>query len=184
MGGLAAYGSYPNLIYETFNEPELVDWSTTVKPYHQAVVAAIREVDPDNLIVLGSPEWCQRPDEAAADPVAGSNLAYALHFYACSHGQGIREQGEAALSGRLALFVTEWGATGYDGGLDGIVCEADAALWHDWMDARSISWTAWKFDDCTPDSTCILREDAPLDGGYTDEWLHGHGPFVRDRMLD
>jgi hypothetical protein len=76
------------------------------------------------------------------------------------------------------------GATGYDGGLDGIVCEAEAALWHDWMNARSISWTAWKLDDCTPDSTCILREDAPLDGGYTDDWLHGHGPFVRDRMRD
>ena len=35
-----------------------------------------------------------------------------------------------------------------------------------------------------PDSSCILRVGAPRDGGWTDEWLQGHGPFVRERMRE
>src|SRR5205814_7080446 len=77
------YGSTPNIIYEDYNEPTGVTWAQ-VKPYHEAVVAAIRAVDPDNLIVLGTPSWSQDVDLAAADPVVGTNLLYTLHFYACT----------------------------------------------------------------------------------------------------
>ena len=47
------------------------------------------------------------------------------------------------------MFVTEWGATHADGGVDGIVCEYEAGLWHDWMDERNISSAAWKLDACS-----------------------------------
>ena len=45
-----------------------------------------------------------------------------------------------------------------------------------------IGWAAWKFDNCSPDSTCLLKADAPLTGGWTSEYLHGHGLYVRARM--
>ena len=50
------------------------------------------------------------------------------------------------------------------------------------MDAAGISWAAWKLDDCN-DLSCLFRPSAPPTGGWGDEWLNGHGPFVRDRML-
>lgn len=180
----ARWGSYPNVLWETFNEPLKVSWSNVLKPYHQAVVAAIRTADPDNVIVLGTPQWSQLVDEAANDPLAGTNLMYTLHFYACTHSSWLRNKGDAAIAKGLALFATEWGGTNADGGLDGKVCYAETQLWHDWMAAQGISWAAWKLDDCTPDSSCILKAGAPADGGWTDEWLHGHGPFVRDRMRE
>jgi endoglucanase len=179
-----AYGEYPNVIWETYNEPLAVDWSTTLKPYHEHVVAQIREHDPDNLVVLGTPRWSQDVDVAAADPVVGTNLLYTLHFYACTHRSSLRAKGDAALAAGLPLFVTEWGATAADGGLNGVVCEDEALAWDAWMNENGLSWAAWKLDNCTPDSSCILATNAPVNGGWTTDLLHGHGAYVRDRMRE
>jgi len=177
------YGAEPNVLWETFNEPLQVDWTTVLKPYHTAVVAAIRAKDPDNLIIMGTPQWSQRVDQAASNPVVGTNLLYAFHFYSCSHGASIRTYGEAAISRGAPLFVTEWGATHADGGLDGKVCIAEAQTWLDWLNTVGVGWVAWKLDDCEPDATCLLRPGAPVGGGWTDNWLRGHATFVRERLL-
>ena len=63
------YGEYPNVIYEVFNEPTNEQTWPEVKAYAEAVIGAIREHDPDNVIIVGSPEWDQRIDLVAADPV-------------------------------------------------------------------------------------------------------------------
>ncbi|MEZ4314889.1 MAG: glycoside hydrolase family 5 protein [Polyangiaceae bacterium] len=178
------HGGTPNLIYETFNEPQDVSWGGGVKAYHEAVVKAIRAEDPDNVVILGTPTWSQDVDVAAKDPVAGTNLMYTLHFYSCTHTGWLRQKGDAAVAAGAALFVTEWGATGADGALDGKVCLEDAAVWHDWMNLRGVGWAAWKLDDCGQDSTCLLAPGAPLDGGWTAKYLSGHGPFVRARMQE
>lgn len=176
------YGDTPNVLYEPFNEPLQVSWSGIVKPYHEAVVAAIRQVDPDNVIILGTPSWSQHVHRAAADPVEGENIMYALHFYSCTHGEQFRNYGEQALARGAALFVTEWGATHADGGLDGLLCLDEATRWHEWMNEHDIGWAAWKLDNCSPDSSCLLGGNASLQGGWTLDDLHGHGPFVRARM--
>jgi endoglucanase len=177
------YGSYPNVIYETFNEPLNVNWTTVLKPYHEAVVAAIRAVDPDNVIVLGTSNWSQDVDVAAQDQLVGTNLMYTLHFYSCSHGASFRDRGDYAIGLGLPIFVTEWGATNANGGTTGTLCLDEAQLWNDWMNQNEISWTAWKLDDCT-DLTCYFKVGAPVDGGWTDDQLNGHAPFVRDRMKE
>lgn len=81
--------------------------------------------------------------------------------------------------------MTEWGATPADGGASTpTVCADDAQAWHDWMDERSIGWAAWKLDGCD-DSSCLFNsDDAPADGGWTDQWLNGHARFVAERLLD
>ncbi|MFA5729367.1 MAG: glycoside hydrolase family 5 protein, partial [Candidatus Neomarinimicrobiota bacterium] len=76
------YGEYPNVIYEIFNEPEQDNWNTVVKPYLSAVADSIRIIDPDNLIVVGTPTWSQDVDIASSNPLSQNNVAYALHFYA------------------------------------------------------------------------------------------------------
>lgn len=72
------YGGAANVLWETFNEPMMVDWAAVLKPYHTAVVAAIRAKDPDNLIILGTTQWSQRVDQASSNQVAGTNLL--THF--------------------------------------------------------------------------------------------------------
>jgi endoglucanase len=179
------YGDTPNVIYETYNEPNKADWATQIKPYHEAVVAAIRAVDPDNLIVLGTGNFSQQVDLAALMPVSGTNLLYTLHFYSCTHKQSLRDAGTFALSKGAPIFVTEWGATNADGGTSGTLCLDEAQLWHDWMNKNGISWAAWKFDACA-DLSCYFKSTggALVTGNWTDAQLNGHGPFVRDRMKD
>jgi hypothetical protein len=177
------YGAYPNVIWEPYNEPSGFDWSQ-IKLYHQAVVDAIRAVDPDNLIVLGTPNWSQRVDQAAADPVNGTNLLYTLHWYACTHGKMFRNYGITALAQGIALFVTEFGATFSDGGLANnghdFVCEDESNLWFAWMQQNNISGVSWKLDQCT-DSSCILNANAGLDGPWSDDRLSsnvGGAPYT------
>jgi endoglucanase len=178
------WGGYRNVIYEVFNEPLALSWSAELKPYHETLVATIRENDPDNVIVLGTPNWDQDVHVAASDPLSGTNLMYALHFYACTHGAELRQRAQAALQSGLPLFVTEWGATHADGGLDGIVCDAEARAWHDWLDTANISWAAWKLDGCT-DSTCMFKDrTAPVTGGWTGSMLNGHAPLVIEEMTN
>jgi endoglucanase len=179
------YGQLPNILYELFNEPLQVSWESTVKPYHEAVIQAIREIDPDNVIILGSPQWDQDLKAPAANPVLGTNLMYALHFYSCSHGQQLRDAGDVALAQNLALFVTEWGATNADGGTadNPALCLDEAQAFIDWMNQNQISWTAWKLDDCT-DKTCYFVARTPTVGNWTDSQLNGHALFVRDRMRE
>ena len=193
------YGASPNVIYEDYNEPTGVTWAQ-IKPYHQAVVAAIRAVDSDNLIVLGTPNWSQDVDKAAADPLTGTNLLYTLHFYACTHKQSLRDKANTAIGMGLPLFVTEFGATPADGGVvksgDNDVCEGETNTWFAWMAQNNISGASWKLDQCT-DSSCILTSDAPVDGPWTDNYLTsdtggtpidggekggGHGLFVVNWM--
>lgn len=177
FGDLARrYGNLPNVIWEPYNEPLQVSWTNVIKPYHQAVVSAIRAADPDNIVVLGTPTWSQDVDAAAASPVTGTNLMYTLHFYSCTHGASLRAKGDAAIRAGLALFVTEWGASNADGGLDGRSCLPEAQSWIDWMKANGISWTAWKLDVGT-DTTNLLSPGAPVTGGWNN-YLHGHAPFV------
>lgn len=172
------YGHLPNVIWETFNEPLQVSWSRALKPYHLSLIETIRAHDPDNLILLGTPQWSQLVDEAAADPIGASNVMYVLHFYACTHQGWLRELGDQALDAGIGLFVSEFGGTHADGGRDGVVCEAETRSWFDWMDARGVSGVAWKLDACATDSSCLLTTAAPKSGPWTEEHLHGHAPLV------
>lgn len=176
------YAGVPNVIFETFNEPLKLDWTTELKPYHEEVVAAIREAEPNNVIILGTPLYSQDVDIAAISPLEGANLMYTLHFYACTHGSYLISKLQSARNMGLPIFVTEWGATDADGGTDGIVCADAATQWMTVLKRENISWAAWKLDNCAADSSCILATSAPLNGGWTTDYLHGHGIFVRDAM--
>lgn len=181
MAGL--YGEFPNVIYEVFNEPLQVDWSADLKPYHERLVSEIRAIDPDNLIILGTPNWSQYVDEAAADQVQGDNLAYTLHFYSCTHDAWLRDRADSAIAAGAALFVTEWGATHADGGTPDNpgLCLEEAEIWHQWMNDNGVSWAAWKLDDCV-DESCYFVPGAPVDGSFSPEQLTPHGAFIRDKM--
>jgi len=196
------YGSYPNVIFEPYNEPNGTGttWAQ-IKPYHEAVVKAIRDTGSQNLIVMGTPKWSQDVDLASQDPVVGTNLLYTLHFYACTHTQKLRDKANTALANGVALFVTEFGATPADGGViptatktgsGAIICEPETNNWFTWMAQNNISGAAWKLEQCT-DSSCILTASAPVDGPWSDDVLSndaagtpvtggvqggGHGLFV------
>lgn len=174
------YGAYPNLIYETYNEPlQHHGWAEVVRPYHMQVAAAIRAVDPDNLIVAGTPSWSQAVDVAAADPLPFSNLAYTLHFYAGTHRQWLRDKAQAALDRGAALFVTEWGTSEANG--NGVLDAEETRLWWEFLETRKLSYVNWALTD-KAETSAALRPGAAARGGWTDEELSPSGRLVREHI--
>jgi len=174
------YRGVPNLIYETWNEPlPKYGWSAVIKPYHLRVIAAIRSQDPGAFVVAGTRSWNQDVDEAAADPIALPDVAYALHFYAATHKADIRAKAEAALARGAALFVTEYGTTAANG--DAPIDAAETQTWWNWCDAHGISYLAWSLSD-KAEASAALRPGASAFGGWPADQLTRSGTMVRDHL--
>ena len=168
------YGEYDNVIYEIYNEPLDISWSETLKPYALNVIGAIREIDPDNLIVVGTPEWSQRVDLAAADPITDyTNIAYTLHFYTVYHHEWLRERASEALESGIALFVTEWGSLGYT------LIDSEADKWMNWCYANKISHLNWAVND-KEEEWSILKPGSSTTGNWDDSDLTDAGKLAKN----
>lgn len=171
------YGQYNNVIFEIFNEPTRIVWSQ-VKEYADVIVSTIRRHS-DNLILVGSPLWDQKPHMAIENEVSDSlnNIAYTFHYYANSHS--IRSEGrnaDAAINAGLSVFVSEWGTGNASGGGEPNVERNDQ--WQEWMDKNQLSsanWSASKIKEgtaaFTPESTVdslVYSVSGNLVKGYLD----------------
>ena len=175
MAGL--YGEYPNVIYEIYNEPLQISWSSIIKPYSEAVISAIRAIDPDNLIIVGNSTWSQDVDIASNDPITGfENLAYTLHFYAGTHGQYLRDKALTALNNGIALFVTEWGTVNANG--DGAVNAGEVDLWMDFLCEHDISHCNWAINDKNEGASALVQGASP-NGSWSASDLTASGSLVR-----
>jgi len=167
------YGENDNVIYELYNEPLDISWSNTIKPYALTVISAIRAIDPNNLIIVGTPEWSQRVDLAAADPITDfSNIAYTLHFYTIYHQQWLRDRASAALESGIALFVTEWGSIGYS------LVDPEANEWMTWCFTNKISHCNWAVND-KEEEWSILVPGASTTGGWSEDDLTDAGKLAK-----
>ncbi|WNJ20209.1 glycoside hydrolase family 5 protein [Pontibacter sp. G13] len=167
------YGNYPHVIYEIYNEPLDISWSDVLKPYAENVIRAIREIDPDNLIVVGTPEWSQRVDLPAADPITGyDNIAYTLHFYTVWHQQWLRDRAQLALQSGIPLFVTEWGSIGYT------TVDPETDAWMAWCQQNGLSHCNWSVND-KEEEWSILKPGASTSGGWKDTDLTDAGKLAK-----
>jgi endoglucanase len=172
------YGRQPHVMYEIFNEPiKGLTWSRDVKPYAEKVIAAIRAIDPDNLIIVGTPNWSQDVDIAAADRLKADNIAYALHFYAGTHKESLRAKAVTALQQGLPLFVTEWGTCEASGA--GGVDVASTKIWMDFMREWQLSHCNWGIYD-KAETAAIIVPGASVQGGWTEKELTESGRLARD----
>jgi endoglucanase len=175
------YGEYDNVIYEVYNEPlNTTSWSETIKPYAEAVIAAIRAIDPDNLIIVGTPTWSQDVDVASRNPITGyDNIAYALHFYAATHKQSLRNKASTALNNGIALFATEWGSVSNTG--DGEIDAAETQTWLAFLATNNISHANWALND-KKEGASALKAGASVTGGWSDDDLTSSGLLVKDMI--
>jgi endoglucanase len=171
----AAYGNTPNVMYETWNEPVQESWAT-IKAYHEKVITAIRAVDPDNIIICGNPNWDQRSDLAAADPIKiSANIAYSIHFYAATHKQQFRNYATTALSKGIALFSTEYGTSEASG--SGAFDANETQLWWDFFKKNGIGSANWS---CAAlGETSAAFKDGTSSTGWTDSNLKPSGTLVK-----
>lgn len=171
------YGKYPNVIYEIYNEPLKISWDNVLKPYAEHVIAAIRKIDPDNIIVVGTPHWSQDVDVVAQNPIKGyKNIAYTLHFYAGSHFEWLLEKAQKAVDKNLPIIVTEWGTVNADG--SGAVNYAYTEKWINFCKKNNLTLCNWSVHDKN-EGASILKSGASDKGGWKDEELTESGKLVK-----
>lgn len=173
------YGDTLNVIYEPYNEPlNTATWAGDVKPFAEAVIAAIREIDPDNLIIVGSPSWSQDVHRAAADPITGyDNIAYTFHFYAGTHGKWLRDRVAAAMQSGIAVFCSEWGTVNANG--DGAVATAESDAWIAFMKENHISNCNWAANNKAEGASVFTTSTSPTAGTWTDANLTASGLYTK-----
>lgn len=172
------YHQYPNVIYELYNEPlDSTDWATVVKPYAENVIAAIRAIDKDNLILVGTQSWSQDVDKAAKDPITGfSNIAYSLHFYAGTHKDDLRAKAQQALDAGLALFVSEWGTVNANG--DGDIDYESTEQWLTFIRDNNLSHCSWSVTNKN-EASAMLKPTTEELGPWKDRQLTENGLYLK-----
>jgi endoglucanase len=173
-----AYGKYPHVIYEIYNEPVNVTWNE-VKSYSIEVIKTIRAIDPDNIILVGSPHWDQDVHLVADDPIKGyNNIIYTLHFFADTHREFFRKRGDYAISKGIPLFVSE--SAGTSATCDRPVNDKEWLLWIKWMKNNAISWITYSVADAQ-ETCCMLKPSASSKGGWKESDLTE--PGIKTRKL-
>jgi endoglucanase len=173
------YGKYPNVIYEIYNEPDYESWDE-VKAYSEDVIKTIRAIDPDNIILVGSPRWDQEIELPAANPIKGyTNLMYTVHFYAGTHKQWLRDKTDDAIKKGLPIFISE--CAGMEATGDGPINYEEWQKWIDWMEAKGLSWITWSVSD--KDETCsVLKTSASSNGNWKKKDLKESGVKIREYL--
>lgn len=172
------YGHLPNVIYEIYNEPVGVGWRE-IYDYAVEVVGAIREIDPDNIIVVGTPNNSHLIDNAYRNPVPGTNLMYAYHFYAATAVLSQINYVRDLYRKGLPVFVTEWGTS--EGNGNGNFAPEKTGLWWDMMDEEKISWCNWSLHDKAETSAALLP-GASTTGNWGTANLSPSGRLVRAKL--
>ncbi len=174
----AEFADQDNVLYEICNEPNGgTSWSR-IKEYAGEIIPIIRENDADAVILVGTPNWSQYVDQAAADPVTDwDNIMYTLHFYAATHKESLRQVMTAALDGGLPVFVSEYSICDASG--NGAIDEAQAEAWVETMDRYGVSYVAWNLSNKNETSSLFSASCGKTSGFTGDElsstgkWLYG-----------
>jgi endoglucanase len=172
------FANTPNVIFELYNEPigpnNWSTWKTTAQPW----VNIIRTAAPNNIILIGSPNWSQTTAAAATSPFSGSNLAYVVHVYPQHGGQSTWDSWFGNTSTTVPYFITEWGwqnggANPTSGTLSGY-----GTPFGNYLDSKGVSWTAWVFDDFWQpvmwDTSWNLLSGENYMGQFTKDFLSRH----------
>jgi endoglucanase len=175
------YGSSLNVVYEIYNEPLKVSWEGIVKPYAKEILAVIRQYDPDNLVIVGTPHWAQDVDIASQNPISDSNIAYSFHFYTSDkwHKQNLREKAIAAIKNGLPIIVTEYGVSESNG--NGIIDSIETAKWFSFIDEYGLSTCNWSVID-KDETSAALKVGASPTGHWNISDLSISGAMIRNRI--
>jgi hypothetical protein len=170
-------------MYEPWNEPSGVQWTPTIKPYMETVIAAIRAIDTGNIIICGNPNWDQQPQSAAADPITDfKNIAYSMHFYAASHSEaGFGPGISTCISKGCAIFITEYGTCNANGHAP--LNLPATTTWYNFLDANMIGSTNWGVEAEDIDGAAAFTKAASSTGPWADNVLNGDATFVRTYIM-
>ncbi len=169
------YASYDNVIYEICNEPNGGTTWSDIKSYALEVIPVIKANNPNAIIIVGTPTWSQDVDVASKDPITGyTNIMYALHFYADTHKEDLRQKMLTAINNGIPIFVTEFGITDASG--NGSVNESEGNTWISTLDANGVSYCIWNLSNKN-ESSALINATCTKTSGWTTSDLSLEGQW-------
>ncbi len=176
----ARYKDYENVIYEICNEPNGgTSWSD-VKSYAEEVIPVIRANDEDAIIIVGTPTWSQDVDIAAEDPIEGyDNIMYAVHFYAATHTDNIRNKVKTAREAGLPMFVSEFSICDASG--NGNIDYDQADKWFDLIDEYNLSYAGWNISN-KDETSALIKSGCSKTSDWTDDELSETGIWLKNQI--
>ena len=171
------YGKYPNIIYEICNEPNgYASWEGDIKPYAEEVIPVIRKNDPDSVIIVGTPTWSQDIDKAANNPLQYDNILYALHFYAATHTDWLRQRLVDCNAKGLPVVVSEFGCCDASG--NGANDFNQTKQWLQLLDKLGVSYMNWNLANKN-ESSSAFKPSAGANGNWSEGDLSQSGAWMR-----
>lgn len=168
------YKKEDHIIYEICNEPNGTSWSQ-IKKYANKVIPAIRKYKKDALVIVGTPTWSQDVDKVSK--LSDKYTLYALHFYAGTHKQSLRNKLNTALKKKIPVFVSEFGMCNADG--RGAINKSEAKKWLTLLDKNKISYVAWNISN--KNETCaILKSSCKKTSGFKSSDYSNSGKWLKD----
>ena len=164
-----------NVIYEICNEPNGgTSWSQ-VKSYALEVIPVIRANDPDAIIIVGTPNWCQYVDDAANDPITEyDNIVYAVHFYAETHRDDIRNRMTTAINKGIPVIISEFSICDASGNGRNNIDQAN--VWIDLLDQNNVGFVAWNLSN-KAESSSLISSGCQKKSGWTYDELSESGKW-------
>ena len=136
------YKGYNNVLYEICNEPNGgVTWTGGIKSYCQTVVNTIRQYDKNAIIICGTGTWSQDIDQVLGNRLSDSNCVYALHFYANTHTDWLRNRLQTCYSKGLPVLVSEFGTCDASG--NGGFNKSQTQTWLTLLDKLKVGYINW-----------------------------------------
>lgn len=171
------YGNYDNVLYEICNEPNGgASWDGDIKPYAEEIIPIIRKNSPDSVIIVGTPTWSQDIDKAADNPLKEKNVLYALHFYAATHTDWLRQRLTDCYNKGLPVFVSEFGTCDASG--NGANDFNQSKQWLTLLDNYGISYCNWNLANKN-ESSSVFKESASADGNWSSGDYSEAGAWIR-----
>lgn len=168
------YSDYDNVIYEICNEPNGTSWES-VKEYANTVIPVIRDNSENAVIIVGTTNWSQDIDVALDDPLDYPNIMYALHFYAATHKDWLRQRMKDCRDDGLPIFISEFGICDASG--NGAVDLIQAELWKDMIEEFNISYMCWNLANKN-ESSSILKATTSSKSKWKESELNKQGIWV------
>lgn len=176
----AKYSSNHNVIYEICNEPNGGTSWADIKSYAETIIPVIRENDKNAIIIVGTPNWSQDVDIVSDDPITGyDNIMYAVHFYAATHKDDLRNKVKTAISNGLPVFVSEFSLCDASG--NGEIDYDSSDAWFELINDNDLSYASWSL--CNKNETsALLRPESQDASDITVDDLSDTGKYVREKI--
>ena len=107
------------------------------------------------------------------------NIMYAVHFYAATHTDNIRNKVTTALSKGLPIFVSEFSICDASG--NGAIDYDQAAKWFDLIDSNNLSYAAWNLSN-KAETSSLIDSSCTKTSGWTDEDYSETGKWLKKQM--